>query len=182
MAQGGPPPLEAGEGSLEVGEGVRDGDLALTDALARCYTHLARREHSVDEMRTRLARAQFDQQTIEHALATVREQGYLDDGRYARLLAEDRRSIDGWGVDRIRARLEAAGVDRDLIETTLAAFDTPSERTAAGAVLDRRFREPLRDDHDRQRAFAVLIRQGYDSDVAYDAIRAHEAAQSEATR
>jgi regulatory protein len=175
VAQGSDPPLETGTGARET-------ELALTDALARCYTHLARREHSVAEMRTRLERAQFDQQTIEQALATVREQGYLDDERYARLVAEDRRTIDGWGVDRIRARLESAGVDRDLIDATLAGFDTPSERIAAGAVLERRCREPLRDDRDRQRAFAVLIRQGYDSDVAYDAIRAHEAGQREAAR
>jgi regulatory protein len=161
---------------------VLDAGTTLTDALARCYTHLARREHSVTEMRVRLERAQFDDATIDEALAMVVEQGYLDDARYARLLAEDRRAIDGWGVDRIRARLESAGVERDLIDATLVGFDASSERQAAAGLLARRFREPLRDDRDRQRAFAALIRQGYDSDIAYDAIRAHEASQREAAR
>jgi regulatory protein len=175
VAQGSDSPLEQDDGMPGSGH-------ALTDALARCYTHLARREHSVAEMRTRLQRAKFDESAIDDALAMVVEQGYLDDERYARLLAEDRRAIDGWGVDRIRARLESAGVERDLIEATLVGFDAPSERQAAAGLLARRFREPLRDDRDRQRAFAVLIRQGYDSDIAYDAIRAHEASQRETAR
>ena len=72
------------------------------------------------------------------------------------------------------ARLASAGVDRELIELTLAEFDAPSECDAAVALLRRRFPRPLRSDPERQRAFAVLIRQGYDSDVAYDAIRRHE--------
>jgi regulatory protein len=175
VAQGSDSPLEQDDDGPDAGH-------ALTDALARCYTHLARREHSVAEMRVRLEQANFEDQTIEEALATVVEQGYLNDERYARLLATDRRAIDGWGVDRIRTRLESAGVDRDLIEATLVGFDAPSERQAAAGLLARRFREPLRDDRDRQRAFAALIRQGYDGDIAYDAIRAHEASQREAAR
>jgi regulatory protein len=161
---------------------VVDVEDPLTDALARCYAILARREHSVAEMRTRLQRARLDDETIARALEIVRSQGYLDDARYARLLAQDRRAIDGWGVDRIRARLVSAGIDRDLIDSTLAAFDTASERDAAVALLARRFRQPPHEDRGRQRAFAVLIRQGYDSDVAYDAIRAYEAGATEPAR
>ena len=147
---------------------------ALTDALARCYAHLARREHSVAELRARLARAGIDGETIEQAIAIVGEQGYLDDARYARLLAEDRRTLDGWGTERIRSRLERAGLDADLIEATLAPFDVASEREAACALLRRRFAAAPRTDRERQHAFSLLIRQGFDSDVAYDAIREHE--------
>jgi len=109
---------------------------------------------------------------IDAALAIVSEQGYLDDARYARLLAEDRRNIEGWGADRIRARLQSAGIERDLIDAVLAGHDPASELEAASAVLERRCRRPLRDDRERQRAFAILIRAGYDSDIAYDAVRA----------
>jgi regulatory protein len=146
----------------------------LTDVLARCYAHLGRREHSVMELRVRLERARFDEQTIEQALAMVIEQGYLDDARYARLLAQDRRAIDGWGVDRIRAGLVRAGVDREVIDDTLAPFDAASECGAALEILRRRLRQAPRGDAERQRAYALLVRQGYDSDVAYDAIRRFE--------
>jgi regulatory protein len=143
----------------------------LDDALARCYRHLGEREHSAAELWRRLERARLGGEAIDAAIATVTQQGHLDDARYARLLAEDRRNIDGWGVERIRARLQAAGIERELIDSVLAGHDAPSELVAAGALLRRRCRGRLRDDRERQRAFAILIRAGYDSSVAYDAIR-----------
>jgi regulatory protein len=144
----------------------------LDDALARCYRHLGSRDHSVAELRARLERAKLGMAAIDAALAIVTEQGYLDDARYARLLAEDRRNVDGWGVDRIRERLRAAGIEPELIEQTLAGHDAESELAAARELLTRRCGGPLSDNRARQRAFGILIRAGYDSDVAYDAIRA----------
>jgi regulatory protein len=113
------------------------------------------------------------EETAEQALAAAIEQGYLSDERYAQLLAEDRRTLDGWGVERIRERMERAGIDRSLIEITLAPFDEASECKAATELLRRRFPTPPSDARERQRAFALLIRQGFESDVAYDAIRGY---------
>ena len=151
----------------------------LDDALARCYRHLGSREHSVAELRGRLERAKIGTAAIAAALAIVGEQGYLDDARYARLLAEDRRNIDGWGAERIRARLQSAGIERELIDAVLAGHDHASELAAASALLERRCPRPLRDDRDRQRAFAILIRAGYESEVAYDAVRAASRADAQ---
>jgi regulatory protein len=156
-----------------------DRDDALTDALARCYVLIGRREHSTAELRARLARGRFDPATIDAAVALVAQQGYLDDARYARLLAEDRRAIDGWGVERIRARLVRAGVERELIDAALADYDEQSELAAATALLRRRFPTPPDSNPERQRAYALLVRQGYDSDLAYEAIRAHECSAPE---
>ena len=148
----------------------------LDEALGRCYRHLGRREHSVAELRARLARAGLGAELIDEALAIVIEQGYVNDERYARLLAEDRRNLDGWGAQRIRARLENAGIAPELIEGTLAGSDHASELAAAAALLERRCAGALTNDRERQRAFALLIRLGFDSEVAYDAIRAVVAA------
>ncbi|HEX2701992.1 MAG TPA: RecX family transcriptional regulator [Solirubrobacteraceae bacterium] len=152
----------------------------LTDALARCYSHLARREHSAAELRDRLERARIDAKTAEQALAIVIEQGYVNDERYARLLAEDRRNIDGWGVARIRDRMQRAGLDRGLIESTLSSFDEASECLAATDLLRRRFPMPPQNARERQRAFALLVRQGFGYEVAYDALRRHTADAADA--
>jgi regulatory protein len=146
---------------------------ALTDALASCYAHLARHEHSVAELRSRLERAGFDGATVEEALATVIEQGYLSDERYARLLAEDRRTLDGWGVERIRERMLRVGIDPAVIAMTLAPFDAASELDAALTMLKRRLPAAPTNARERQRAFALLVRQGFASEIAYDAVRAH---------
>ena len=158
------PPGTVARGHPEAGE--------LDDALACCYRHLARRDHSVAEMRTRLRRARLRPPMIAEALAIVAEQGYLDDERYARRLVEDRRTIDGWGVERIRARLAAAGIAAELIDDVLVDFDTASELDAAVAVVRGRCEVPLSDDRQRRRAFAILMTRGFNSEIAYDAVRA----------
>jgi regulatory protein len=140
----------------------------------RAYRHLGQREHSVAEMRRRLERARTDPEIAEQALAILSEQGYLDDARYARMLVEDRRNVDGWGEQRIRARLQQAGIKRDLIDQALGEGGHAGELAGAIALLQRRWRRAPADDRERQRAFGQLIRMGYESEVAYEAIRAHE--------
>ncbi len=147
------------------------------DALALGYRQIARRERSVAELRTRLRRAGYPHAAVEEAIATLCGQGVLDDARYARLLVEDRRALDGWGVERMRARLEAAGIDAEQIEAALASFDSASELAAATALARRRHPEPLSTDAERQRVFAMLVRRGFDSEIAYAAVRAAGGAQ-----
>jgi regulatory protein len=148
------------------------GSISLDEAIARCYRHLGEREHTTAQLRRRLLRARIDPDVAEQALEAVREPGYLDDARYARLLVEDRRRIDGWGAERIRQALESAGVERDVIDEALAGTEHSTELEAAIAVLGRRLNAAPRDDRERARAFGILIRAGYESEIAYDAIRA----------
>jgi regulatory protein len=147
---------------------------ALEQALTRCYRHLGQREHSAAELRRRLERAGVEPEVIDEALAIVIEQGYVDDARYTRLLVEDRRNLDGWGAQRIRARLAQAGIERELIEQALGDGGHGGELAAATAILQRRWPAPPADAAERQRAFGQLIRLGYEPEVVYDAIRAHE--------
>src|SRR3954451_13643949 len=76
------------------------------DALALAYRALGRRDRTVSEVRTYLRNHGVDDDPVDAALAELSEQGYLDDERYARRFAEDRRALDGWGVERIARRLD----------------------------------------------------------------------------
>jgi regulatory protein len=99
---------------------------------------------------------------------------YLDDARYARRFAEDRRTLDSWGADRIERRLLGSGVSPGLVAAALAAQDVDGELEAALALLRRRFRERPSNDRERERALAVLVRKGYGLELAYDAVRRFE--------
>ena len=55
------------------------------------------------------------------------------------------------------------------------AFLLLAELAAATALIGRRCRLPLTDNRQRQRAFGILIRQGYEAELAYDAVRAASA-------
>lgn len=145
-------------------------------ALQVAYRFLNRRERTVAEMRTRLEReAEIPAAEAEAAIAELLDDGYLDDARYARVFAEDRRNLDQWGVDRITRTLRERGVGRELISAALGALTDASEQTElerATALLTQRFPAGPAQPRDRDKAFGVLIRKGYDSDLSADAVRA----------
>ena len=122
---------------------------------------------------------------IELVVAELLEFGYLDDARYARVFTEDKRSLEAWGNERIARSLRERGVERGLIEAALAeggggeSFGADSfEDDAGGSELDRavallgqRFPSGAAEPRDRERAFGVLARKGYESETASDAVR-----------
>ena len=103
------------------------------------------------------------------------DQHVLDDGRYARLFVEDKRNLEHWGADRIRRTLSSRGIDRELIEQALSAeaLDGGGELERAVELLRDRFPNPPRDRKERDRALGVMLRKGYDGEVALDALAAY---------
>lgn len=139
--------------------------------LARRY--LDRRERTVSEMQAHLARRALAADVVEEAIALLVEAGALDDARFARLFAEDRRELENWGAERIRQALLARGVGRADVDAALAGHNHRSELERAVAVLRRRFPTPPADRRGRDHALGVLARKGYDIDVALDALAAY---------
>jgi regulatory protein len=146
----------------------------LQHALDAAYRFLGRRDRTVAEVRERLEAQEIDAEVVDEAIAELTRQGYLDDARYAQRFAEDRRTIDGWGAERIERRLLAVGVEPALIAAAIGERGAAEELEAALAVLRRRFTHAPTDDRDRDRALGLLVRKGYDLDLAYDAVRAYE--------
>jgi regulatory protein len=146
----------------------------LQHALDLAYRYLGHRDRTVAEVRRRLEAEHVQPAVVEEAVAELERQGYLDDARYARRFAEDRRTIDAWGAERIERRLLAVGVDPALISAALDERDAGEELEAALAVLRRRFARAPSDDRDRDRALGMLVRRGYELELAYDAVRAFE--------
>jgi regulatory protein len=150
----------------------------LEHALGVAYRHLGKRDRTAAQLRRHLAGRGVEEETTEQALGELVRLGYVDDARYARVFAEDRRTIDGWGPERIGQALLAAGVDGALVEAAIGARDTGEELDAAVGLLRRRCREvPASErERERERALGILVRKGYDLELAYDAVRAFERA------
>jgi regulatory protein len=157
-----------------------DDEARLQAALEVAYRQLGRRDRTVAELRWYLRRRELDPAAIEAALAVLVEQSYLDDARYAQRFAEDRRTLDGWGAERIARRLEEAGIAPEHIAAALAAHDGDDELQAALTLLRRRLVQPPADDRARERALGLLVRRGYELELAYDAVRAFEREAREA--
>jgi regulatory protein len=132
--------------------------------------YLNRRDRTVSETRRHLAHRGFEAAAIEAAVHTVVSDGFLDDARYARLFAEDKRKLNQWGAGRIRRALLERGIDRDLVDRALSSHTTHEELQQAVALLKRRFVAPPVTRNERNRALGLLLRRGYDDELALQAL------------
>jgi regulatory protein len=117
----------------------------------------------------------FAEEEVAEVIERLIELGELDDERFARRYAEDKRELSGWGAERIREALMQRGIDRDLIETALGSESRLDQVDRAAGLLAGRG-VVLDTEPERARALAFLARRGYELEVAYEAIRRREAA------
>ena len=152
----------------------------LQRALELAYRHLNRRERTTHEVRRHLEGKGVETAFADGAVDVLTEEGALDDARFARLFVQDKRELEQWGSERMRQGLLARGVDRELIDEALAEGGEEgvgamprSELDRALELLRRRFHDPPRDRRARDRALGVLLRKGYDLELALDALAAY---------
>jgi regulatory protein len=152
-----------------------DTDAGLEQALGTAYRYLNQRERTQAEMRAHLEGKGIGARDVERSIGALVEQGQLDDSRFARLFVQDKRELDDWGGDRIRQVLLSRGVDRDVVEEALAEHEQVggSELDRALGLLRRRFPSPPEDRRERDRALGVLLRKGFEPELALDALAAH---------
>jgi regulatory protein len=153
-------------------ERASDPAVRLQRALDLGYRHLGKRDRTEAEVRRHLTAKELDEASIDGAVHTLVRQGYLDDARYASAFAEDRRALDDWGPQRIQRSLLALDIDPDLVDQALSDADPAGALDAAVALLRRRCRDIPATDRERERALGLLVRKGYDLELAYDAVRA----------
>jgi regulatory protein len=142
-------------------------------ALDLAYRALGRRERTVVELRAYLEGKRVEPEAIEEVVAELKTTGFLDDARFAARFAEDKRTLEQWGRERIDRDLCRRGVPRELVEATVGSHDRDDDLGAALELLARRVPEPPVDERGRDRAWRMLVRKGYEPELAYEAVRAH---------
>jgi regulatory protein len=140
------------------------------DAYEAALGALGRRERSVAELTEWLDRRGYEPAEVGAAVGALLEQGGLDDERFARLFAEDKRTLSGWGPERIAAALRERGIAEDAIERACGGED-PGEQVERATELLARRGAAVGDERARSRALGYLTRRGYEYEVAYEAIR-----------
>jgi regulatory protein len=131
---------------------------------------LGRKERTVAEMESWLRARGIGEEESCEVVERLVTGGALDDTRFARRYAEDKRELQGWGSERIRMALLDRGISPEDIEAALHDAGGEQEIERAVGVLRERG-ATLADALERQKALGLLIRRGYESEVAYEAVR-----------
>jgi len=144
---------------------------------------LARRELSEAQVRTRLARREFESGAIDEAVSRLQAVRALDDRRTALACARIEAHVKRHGRLRALRTVEALGIDRGVARAAVAeVFDEVDEDALITQALDRKLRHPpSRKASARQggaaeaavarRLYRYLLAQGFDAGRVHAAIR-----------
>ncbi|MFB3854304.1 MAG: regulatory protein RecX [Vicinamibacterales bacterium] len=146
---------------------------AVDRARAAALRLLAGRELTASEVGERLARKGFEREAIDTALARLISDGLLDDRRAAMVRARHSAGVRGRGPARVLAELRhagiAAGIAREVVEEVFSGVDRAA---LIDRAIERRLaaagKEPVAAF---RRLHARLVRLGFSSGEAYDALR-----------
>lgn len=138
-------------------------ELARTAEVNRClnaaYTYLARRPHTVWELRGKL-RQKFDEAAVSAAIAQAAEMGLLDDLAFAAEYAEELLRLKHYAPMRIKAELMKRGVGRAEAQQALDTLDFSAEEELR-LLLAKKYHNDLSDEKGKRHAISALMRYGY---------------------
>ena len=139
------------------------------------------RARSIAEVRHRLGRAGYRSELVDGAIERLGELGILDDEAFGRAWVESRDRARPRGEIALRRELSLKGVDRTIVDELLDERRAPGGTAPEGADVDLEAARRLLARNERslarvadprqrrQRAYALLARNGFDPDTCREA-------------
>jgi len=138
---------------------------------------LARRMRSVAELK-RLLRQRVESETeigqtlVELVIRKLKDQGYLNDAKYAAAFSSYRRDNEKFGRRRVITDLKVKGVHGDVIEKAVgAAFEEVSEEKQARDYLRRKRLSKPANQKEAARIFRNLMRAGFGAKTIFTILK-----------
>ncbi len=138
---------------------------------------LGRRMRTVAELKRLLrprveAETEFGQTLVELIIRRLKDQGYLNDAKYAAAFSSFRRDNEKFGRQRVITDLKAKGVHGDIIDTAVSgAFEEIDEEKQARAFLQRKRLVKPANEKQAARIFRQLLRAGFRSKTIFTILK-----------
>lgn len=143
-------------------------------AMNRALHFLGYRARSRSEVRERLRRYGYGEETVGAVIGRLEELGYLDDEEFARTVVREK--ARRYGPRRVSADLRRSGVDAELAQDIVEEeFAERSEVEAARSAAARRYNR-RGSDAEARRVYGFLMRRGYSADVCAEVAREYRGA------
>jgi len=136
----------------------------MSKALNCALRLLSRREHSAEELITKLQQKGFPADEAVTALAECQRLGYQSDERFAQSLCRSRIN-QGYGPLKINQELQARHLDKELIQDVLAQQKEKWAEHARG-VWQKKFKSSTKIDYpEMQKQQRFLAYRGFSMDI-----------------
>ena len=141
---------------------------------------LGRRMRSVAELKRLLrprveAETEYGKTLVKLVIRRLKDQGYLNDAKYATAFSSFRRDNEKFGRQRVITDLRAKGVHAEVIDKAVdSVFDGVNEEHQAREYLRRKRVSKPKDQKQVARLFRQLIRAGFRSKVIFSILKKWE--------
>jgi regulatory protein len=136
---------------------------------------LARRDHSIAELKRKLVQRSFHPELVESVISSLAESGYLNDRRFAAHWAESAIENSRCFGNRLKAELSRKGVDRSVIaEIAAQVMEERGESDCLLKLVEKRypgFDPAALDNREKQRIFGFLQRRGFSTSAIMEMFR-----------
>lgn len=129
-------------------------------ALNKCADFLARRDHSIKELKVKLMRT-VDEKSAQKAIDRYIEAGYLDDERYCERLVEYLYNEKKYSSRRIKNECYRRGIDSDTINSVLGNFDFDNISSIVD-IIEKKYMSKLDSEDSIRKVITSLQRKGFD--------------------
>ncbi len=130
---------------------------------------LSRRDHSEKELIQKLALKGYKDGARE-AVEKLKNGGYVDDERFARLYVRELQTLKRYGKKRVEQELFRKGVERDIIRAVLE--ETEFDQSELVALIEKKYSRYIGDEKGIHKTVNSLLRMGYSYGEIRDALKA----------
>jgi regulatory protein len=149
------------------------GDLDLKKAKMAVHRLLKIRLRSEHEVREKLIKKEFSDETIDKTIQYFKTNKFLDDQLFARAWIQSR-LLKPFGLNRIRFELKNKGIANDILQHEISQvkenIDEPSLIETLVKKMKTKYKN-IEPEKGKQRAYGYLVRRGFDGSLVMKVIR-----------
>lgn len=146
--------------------------LSVDQALEKLRHYCAFQERCHQEVRYKLVNLGIRGDDLEDIIATLVEESYLDEERYARSYARGKLRMNGWGLRKIQQALKQKKISAYNLVKAEEELDIPEYREILVRILTKKIQ--LLPDQDpyvvRQKLYTFGAARGFESSILNDVL------------
>ena len=123
----------------------------------------SKREYcSADVFKKAMTAFDGDRGQAGRLLQELKDDGYVDDSRYAVAFARDKARLSGWGPAKITYMLAGKGIDRKVIAEALKEVDQDEADRRMRSVMETKYKTLQGDPHEKFKLLKFGLTRGYE--------------------
>ena len=131
--------------------------------LDRLQTQCVKREYCRSEIfRKAMTALEGDKDTAERLVASLVEDRFVDDSRYAAAFAREKARLAGWGPVKISFALAAKGISKDVASKALREVEPEEADRRMLSVLETKYRSLKGDPQEKFKLIKFGLTRGYE--------------------